>query len=145
MHTELCIQKEAFTDMKKPNFFKRIIMLSVLMWRVVMNVKYNPLKYVPCPVLQSYFMLVLFVIWSVFFGFIATVYLGLVNYSTVASILIHLSVLVPLVITNAVFIDAERDGHKWLIEWESEQSKYKLFTNRLKVKNTTIWKPKIFQ
>ena len=120
-------------------------MLSVLMWRVVMNVKYNPLKYVPCPVLQSYFMLVLFVIWSVFFGFIATVYLGLVNYSTVASILIHLSVLVPLVITNAVFIDAERDGHKWLIEWESEQSKYKLFTNRLKVKNTTIWKPKIFQ
>jgi|TARA_B110001469_G_scaffold113709_1_gene117253 hypothetical protein len=131
--------------MKKPNFFKRMIMLSVSMWRVVMNVKYNPLKYVPCPVLQSYFMLVLFVIWSVFFGFIATVYLGLVNYSTIASILIHLSVLVPLVITNAVFIDAERDGHKWLIEWEAEQSKYKLFTNRLKVKNTVIWKPKIFQ
>jgi hypothetical protein len=131
--------------MKKPNFFKRMVMLSVSMWRVVMNVKYNPLKYVPCPVLQSYFMLVLFVIWSVFFGFIATVYLGLVNYSTVASILIHLSVLVPLVITNAVFIDAERDGHKWLIEWEAEQSKYKLFTNRLKVKNTVIWKPKIFQ
>ena len=89
---------EAFFDMKKPNFFKRMIMLSVLMWRVVMNVKYNPLKYVPCPKLQAYFMLVLFVIWSVFFGFIASVHLGLVNYSTVTSIIIHLSVLVPLVI-----------------------------------------------
>ena len=53
--------------------------------------------------------------------------------------------LVPLVITNAVFIDAERDGHKWLIEWEAEQSKYKLFTNRLKAKNAVLWKPKIFQ
>jgi hypothetical protein len=120
-------------------------MLSVLMWRVIMNVKYNPLKYVPCPKLQAYFMLVLFVIWSVFFGFIASVHLGLVNYSTVTSIIIHLSVLVPLVITNAVFIDAERDGHKWLIEWEAEQSKYKLFTNRLKAKNAVLWKPKIFQ
>ena len=110
-----------------------------------MNEKYNPLKYVPCPKLQAYFMLVLFVIWSVFFGFIASVHLGLVNYSTVTSIIIHLSVLVPLVITNAVFIDAERDGHKWLIEWEAEQSKYKLFTNRLKAKNAVLWKPKIFQ
>ena len=136
---------EAFFDMKKPNFFKRMIMLSVQMWRVIMNVKYNPLKYVPCPKLQAYFMLVLFVIWSVFFGFIASVHLGLVNYSTVTSIIIHLSVLVPLVITNAVFIDAERDGHKWLIEWEAEQSKYKLFTNRLKAKNAVLWKPKIFQ
>ncbi len=120
-------------------------MLSVSLWRVVMNVKYNPLKYVPCPKLQAYFMLVLFVIWSVFFGFIASVYLGLVNYSTVTSIIIHLCVLVPLVITNAVFIDAEREGHKWLIEWEAEQSKYKLFTNRLKAKNVVLWKPKIFQ
>ena len=32
-----------------------------------MDVKYNPLKYVPCPVLQGYFMLVLFAIWSAFF------------------------------------------------------------------------------
>ena len=127
--------------MKKPNIFKRMIMLSVLMWRVIMNVKYNPLKYVPCPKLQAYFMLVLFVIWSVFFGFIASVYLGLVNYSTVTSIIIHLSVLVPLVITNAVFIDAERDGHKWLKEWQEEQSRYKIVVNRLKTKNLTIWDP----
>ena len=129
--------------MKKQNAFKRMIMLSVSLWRVVMNVKYNPLKYVPCPRLQAYFMLVLFMIWSVFFGFVASVHLGFVNYSTVASIIIHLSIIVPLVITNAVFVDAERDGHKWLAEWKKEQSRYKIFANRLKTKNAVIWKPDI--
>jgi hypothetical protein len=129
--------------MKRPNFFRRTTMFLVFIWRKVMDVKYNPLKYVPCPKLQAYFMLVLFMIWSVFFGFIASVHLGLVNYSTVASIIIHLSVIVPLVITNAVFVDAERDGHKWLIEWKKEQSRYKIFANRLKIKNVVIWNPDI--
>tara|TARA_B110000444_G_C18699413_1_gene528197 strand:- start:128 stop:547 length:420 start_codon:yes stop_codon:yes gene_type:complete len=129
-------------DMKKPNLFRRATMFLVFIWRAVMDVKYNPLKYVPCPVLQGYFMLVLFAIWSAFFGLIASFYLGFINYSIVTSIIIHLAVIIPLIITNAVFIDAERDGHKWLIEWEKEQSKYKLFVNRLKTKNTVLWKPK---
>jgi hypothetical protein len=43
-------------------------------------------------------------------------------------------------ITNAVFIDAERTGDQWLEEWKAEQSKYKLFTNRLKMKNMVRWK-----
>jgi hypothetical protein len=42
-------------------------------------------------------------------------------------------------ITNAVFIDAERSGDKWLEEWKTEQSRYKLFTNRLTVKNMVRW------
>jgi hypothetical protein len=58
-------------NIKKPNIFRRIVMSIVDRWRVVMNVKYNPLKYIPDPSLQTYFMLVLFTIWSMTFGFIA--------------------------------------------------------------------------
>ena len=47
----------------------------------------------------------------------------------------------PLAFTNAVFVDAERDGAKWLKEWKEEQSRYKLVVNRLKTKNFVIWNP----
>jgi hypothetical protein len=127
--------------MNKPTLFRRTIMNIVYGWRRVMDVKYNPLKYIPDPSLQTYFMLVLFTVWSVFFGLIATLYLGFIEYNIVTSILIHAAILIPLAFTNAIFIDAERDGHKWLKEWKDEQSRYRLVANRLKTKNLTIWNP----
>ena len=125
--------------MNKPNLFRRSAMLAVHLWRRVMDVKFNPLKYIPDQSLQSYFM-VLFTIWSVTFGFIATYYFGWLGYSTITSVVVHLTILIPVMITNAVFIDAERTGEKWLEEWKEEQSKYKLFVNRLKMKNIVRWK-----
>ena len=110
-------------------------------WRRVMDVKYNPLKYISDPSLQAYFMLILFTVWSIFFGFLAANYLGFFNYNTVFSIIIHVGVLVPLALTNAIFVDAERDGAEWLKEWKEEQSRYKLVVNRLKTRNLTIWNP----
>ena len=127
--------------MKKPSFFRRFVMKLVGGWRSVMDVRYNPLKYIPDPSLQTYFMLVLFIIWSVFFGFLAANYLGFFNYNTIVSIIIHVAVILPLAFTNAIFVDAERDGHKWLKEWKEEQSRYKLIVNRLKTKNLVIWNP----
>ena len=118
-------------NIKKPNIFRRIVMFIVDRWRVVMNVKYNPLKYIPDPSLQTYFMLVLFTIWSVTFGFIAIFWLGFIEYSILASILVHSAILIPIAFTNAVFVDAERDGENWLKEWREEQSRYKLVLNRL--------------
>ena len=47
-----------------------------------MDVKFNPLKYIPDASLQAYFMVVLFSLWSVSFGFIATYYIGWLGYST---------------------------------------------------------------
>ena len=82
-----------------------------------------------------------FVMWSVFFGFLAANYLGWFGYNTLASLIIHIGILVPLAFTNAVFVDAERDGAQWLKEWKEEQSRYKLVTNRLKAKNFVIWNP----
>ena len=61
---------------KKPSLFRTVVMKIVWAWRRVMDVKYNPLKYVPDPSLQAYFMLVLFIAWSLFFGVLAVNYLG---------------------------------------------------------------------
>lgn len=126
-------------SIKKPALHRRIIMGLVYGWRRVMDANYNPLKYIPDPSLQTYFMLVLFVMWSVYFGFLAGNYW--IGYNTVMSIIVHVAILVPLAFTNAIFVDAERDGHNWLKEWKEEQSRYKIVVNRLKKKNLVIWNP----
>ena len=127
--------------MNKPNVFRRTIMFVVDKWRVIMNVKYNPLRHVPDPSIQTYFMVVLFTVWSITFGLIAIFWLGFIGYNILTSILVHLAILIPIAFTNAVFIDAERDGENWLKEWREEQSKYKLLLNRLKTKNLVLWDP----
>jgi hypothetical protein len=127
--------------MKKPSLFRRTVMGFVNAWRRVMDVRYNPLSLIPDPSLQTYFMLVLFTVWSVFFGFLAANYLGMFNYNTVISIFIHVGILLPMAFTNAIFIDAERDGHKWLKEWKDEQNRYTIVANRLKTKNLVMWNP----
>ncbi|MDA9001233.1 hypothetical protein OAX34_03155 [Gammaproteobacteria bacterium] len=73
--------------------------------------------------------------------FLTANYLGLFNYNTFVSIVIHIAILLPLAFTNAIFVDAERDGEKWLKEWKEEQSRYKLVVNRLKTKNLVMWNP----
>ena len=83
-------------------------------WRVVMDNRYNPLRYIADPSLQMYFTLVLFTMWSVYFGFLASYYMGWLGYSTITSIIVHIAVILPVGFTNAIFIDAERDGSKWL-------------------------------
>jgi len=128
-------------SVKKPSLFRRSVMKLVSGWRRIMDVRYNPLKHIPDPSLQTYFMLVLFVIWSVFFGSLAANYLGFFNYNTIVSIVIHVAIILPLAFTNAIFVDAERDGEKWLQEWKEEQSRYKLVMNRLKSKNLVLWAP----
>ena len=99
---------------------RKFILFVVDSWRLVMNAKYNPLRFIPDPSLQTYFMLVLFTMWSVYFGFLASYYMGWLGYNTVLSIVIHIAVLVPLAFTNAIFLDAERNGSKWLKEWRKK-------------------------
>jgi hypothetical protein len=125
---------------EKPNIFRRFIIFVVDSWRAVMDVRFNPLKHID-PSLQTYFMLVLFTIWSIFFGLIAIYWLGFIGYSIPISILVHVAIIIPIAFTNAVFVDAERDGKNWLKEWREEQSRYKLVINRLKTKNLVIWDP----
>ena len=126
--------------MKKPNIFRRFVMFVVDSWRAVMDVRFNPLKHID-PSLQTYFMLVLFTIWSISFGLIAIFWLGYIGYSIPTSILVHAAIIIPIAFTNAVFVDAERDGKNLIKEWREEQSRYKLLVNRLKTKNLVIWDP----
>ena len=126
--------------MKKPNFFRRFLIFIVDSWRAVMDVRFNPLKHID-PSLQTYFMLVLFTIWSISFGLIAIFWLGYIGYSIPTSILVHAAIIIPIAFTNAIFVDAERDGENWIKEWREEQSRYKLLVNRLKTKNLVIWDP----
>lgn len=128
-------------SINKPSLFRRVTLGLVNGWRRVMDVRYNPLKYIPDPSLQTYFMLVLFVAWSIFFGLFAANYLGWFGYNIVASIIVHVSILLPLAFTNAIFVDAERDGHTWLKEWKEEQNRYTIVVNRLKKKNLVMWDP----
>lgn len=113
--------------MNKPNIFRQFTLWVVDSWRLVMNAKYNPLKYIPDPSLQTYFMLVLFTMWSVYFGFVASYYMGWLGYNTVTSIVVHIAVVLPVAFTNAVFIDAERDGSKWVKDWRDEQESWKFW------------------
>ncbi len=79
------------------------------MYRIVMDLRFNPLRFIPDPVLQGYLLMALFVMWCGFFGIIAIYYLGWLGYSIPVSIAVHLSIIVPTIITNAVFLDAERN------------------------------------
>ena len=97
-------------------------MFVVDCWRVVMDNRYNPLRWIADPSLQMYFTLVLFTIWSVYFGFVASYYMGWLGYNTLTSIVVHIGVIFPIAFTNAVFIDAERDGAPWLARWRKNQS-----------------------
>ena len=126
--------------MNKPNLYRRTTLFIVDSWRLVMNAKYNPLKNIPDPSLQTYFMLVLFTMWSVYFGFVATYYMGWLGYNTVISIIVHAGVLIPLAFTNAIFLDAERDNAPWLFQWRTEQEQWKFWKNRPSTKGQNIVK-----
>ena len=99
---------------------KRAVIFAVDSWRLVMDAKYNPLRFIPDPSLQTYFMLVLFTMWSVYFGFVASFYMGWLGYSTITSIIVHIAILLPIAFTNAIFLDAERNGSKWLRDWRKK-------------------------
>jgi len=83
----------------------------IQMYRMVMDLRYNPLRLIPDQVMQGYLLIALFVMWSGFFGLIAIYYIGWIGYSIPVAIAVHLALIVPTIITNAVFTLAEEDRH----------------------------------
>ena len=108
--------------MEKYNIFQKLLVWVIDCWRLVMDNRFNPLKYIPDPSLQAYFTLVLFVMWSAYFGLVATVYMGF-NYDTITSIIIHMAVVVPLIFTNLIFKDAEKNGRNWIYDYRVDQER----------------------
>ena len=108
--------------MEKYNIFQKLLVWIIDCWRLVMDSRFNPLKYIPDPSLQAYFTLVLFVMWSAYFGLVATVYMGF-DYNTITSIIIHMAVVVPLIFTNLIFRDAEKNGRNWIADYRTDQER----------------------
>ena len=100
---------------------KRLLFWVIDCWRLVMDMRYNPLRHVRDPSIQMYIYLALFIMWSGYFGVLAWTYLEWVNYSITQSIFIHLGVLIPLFITNAIFAEAEKNGAKWYKDFRLQQ------------------------
>ena len=78
-----------------------------------MDNRYNPLRHIKDPSIQAYFTIVLFIMWSCYFGIVAAYYMNWLGYSIVTSIWVHMAVVIPIVITNQVFRDAENNGEAW--------------------------------
>ena len=111
--------------MVKPKSYQSALLFISDSWNSVMDARFNPLRHIGDPSLQAYFMLVLFLMWSVYFGFLASDYLAWSNYDVVTSIFLHIAILLPIMATNAVFKDAERDGAAWLRAWREQQRDYR--------------------
>mgnify|MGYP005743003209 FL=1 len=112
--------------MEKYNIFQKLIVWIIDCWRLVMDNRYNPLRYIADPSIQAYFTLVLFIMWSAYFGIVATVYMGF-NYDIVTSIIIHMAFVVPLMYTNLVFKQAEKNGRNWISQYRTDQEKKKWY------------------
>jgi hypothetical protein len=97
---------------------KKLITFVIFSWQSTMDSRYSSLHYIKDPSLQVYFTMALFIMWSAYFGIVAWVWLEWQNYSIIWSIWIHLSVVVPISVTNIVFREAENNGAKWLHNWK---------------------------
>ena len=91
-------------------------------WKIIMDSRYSPLRHIKDPSIQGYFTMALFVMWSGYFGIVAIYYLGWLNYSIVTSIWVHLAVVIPILITNGVFREAEKSGANWHTEFRAKQN-----------------------
>ena len=108
--------------MVKSKLYRSALIFISDSWNGVMDARFNPLRYIRDPSLQAYFTLVLSLMWSVYFGFLASNYFAWANYDVVMSIFLHMAVLLPIMATNAVFKDAEREGAAWLQAWRERRS-----------------------
>ena len=101
---------------------KKVIFFVVDCWRVVMDNRYNPLRHIKDPSIQGYVTMALFIMWSGYFGVVASVYMQWLNYSIVMSIIVHMAVIIPVMITNAVFMEAEKNGMNWVTAYRTQQN-----------------------
>tara|TARA_Y100001937_G_scaffold46716_1_gene65581 strand:- start:14487 stop:14819 length:333 start_codon:yes stop_codon:yes gene_type:complete len=92
-------------------------------WRIIMDNRYNPLRHIKDPSIQGYFTIALFIMWSGYFGIVAAYYMSWLGYSIVTSIWVHLAVVIPIMITNGVFRQAEAQGGNWISDYRKEQNK----------------------
>ena len=76
--------------MNRPKFHRRLFFFVLDCWRLVMDNRFNQLRHTR-PFATDVFSLVLFTMWSVYFGFVASYYMGWLGYNTIISIIVHIT------------------------------------------------------
>ena len=113
---------------------KNTLMWCYYSWDSIMNLKYNPFRYIGNMSLQCYFMTALSIVWSVAFcGLIA----GWMN--IIPLVWGHVGVVSAIFVTYATFKDAEEKGSAWFESWSRKYTLSKAFRNRDKSKNACKW------
>ena len=99
---------------------KKMYMHFYDMWNLVIDAKYNPLRFIPSLVTQFYVTMVLAIGWAVAFGAALGYYSGIFT-----NIFAHVGIVFMVFFTASTFQDAERDGKVWWLElkseWQSQQ------------------------
>jgi len=104
---------------------KELVYFVIDSWRIIMDNRYNPLRFIADPSIQAYFTMALFIMWSAYFGIVAWVWIGWENYSIVSSIWIHLAVVIPIMVTNVTFREAEQNGRIWVKDYTDRKQEGK--------------------
>ena len=113
---------------------KNTLMWFYYSWDSIMNLKYNPFRYIGNMSLQCYFMTALSIVWSVAFcGLIA----GWMN--IIPLVYGHVGVLSAIFMTYATFKDAEEKNTPWFQTWSRNYALTKAFKNKDKTKNACKW------
>ena len=103
-------------------------------WDSIMNLKYNPFRYIGNMSLQCYFMTALSIVWSVAFcGLIA----GWMN--VIPLVYGHIAFIFSAFLTYSIFEDAARDGSEWFLKWDRDYTLSKAFRNKDRTKNACRW------
>ena len=113
---------------------KNTLMWCYYSWDSIMNLKYNPFRYIGNMSLQCYFMTTLSIVWSVAFcGLIA----GWMN--IIPLIWGHVGLVSAIFITYATFKDAEEKKTAWFESLNRKYTLTKAYKNRDKTRNACRW------
>ena len=113
---------------------KRAMLWFYYTWESLMNLKYNPLRFIGDVSMQMYLMLALSIVWSASFCALIAGWSGLVSL-----IWGHVLTVFALFMPYATFKDAEKNNSAWLIRWKEDYNLLSLFRRRGKNKNICQW------
>ena len=113
---------------------KNKLMWFFYSWDSVMNLKYNPLRFIGDVSLQCYYMIVLSILWTLAFcGLIA-------GWTGVIPLLAgHVGILFAIFFTYAIFYDARKGGSQWFADWNSSYNMHLAHKNKDRSKNACKW------
>tara|TARA_B110001450_G_scaffold243259_1_gene254372 strand:+ start:423 stop:746 length:324 start_codon:yes stop_codon:yes gene_type:complete len=97
------------------NILKTLYMQFYDVWNLVIDAKYNPLRFIPSLVTQFYVTMILAIGWAIAFSLSLGYYSGVFT-----NVVAHVGVVFMIFFTASTFKDAERDGKIWWLEMRQE-------------------------